>query len=59
MSVLKYKIKQYFKEYYFQDLKTSPRASEVFAGMIAIISSTIPKGIKAEINLLSKGTGLG
>lgn len=35
------------------------KASERFAGMTAVISPTIPKGIKAEINLLSKGTGTG
>lgn len=35
------------------------RASEGFAGMIAVISPTTPRGIKAEINLLSKGTGMG
>lgn len=34
------------------------KASEGF-GMTAVISPTIPKGIKAEINLLSKGTGTG
>lgn len=31
-------------------------ASEGFTGIIAVIAPTIPKGIKAEINLLSKGT---
>jgi len=35
------------------------RASEESAGMTAVISSTVPKGIKAEINPLSKGTGMG
>lgn len=39
--------------------KINHKSIRGFAGMTAIISSTLPKGVKAEINLLSNGTGRG
>lgn len=58
MSPLKTQDPIYFK-ILLSDLKMTTRASEGSAGKIAVTSPTIPKGIKAEINLLSKGTGMG